>query len=71
MVSFRFSLSSVFSCGWDQTLRPPEGRALFWTYPTARSGPYLLIIDIGQDAGNNLQEEDDEQQDEVLGSRDQ
>lgn len=45
-------------------------RAMFWTYPMACLGPYLLIIDIGQDASNDLQEEDDEEQDEVLGSRD-
>lgn len=29
--------------------------------------PHLLVVDVGQDAGNNLQQEDDEEQDEVLG----
>lgn len=29
--------------------------------------PHLLVVDIGQDASNNLQQEDDEEQDEVLG----
>lgn len=43
---------------------------LFQTYPMSSSGPYLLVVDIGQDASNDLQEEDDEEQDEVLGSRD-
>lgn len=43
---------------------------LFWIYPMASAGPYLLVIDIGQDASNDLQQEDDEEQDEVLGSRD-
>lgn len=28
---------------------------LFWTYPMASSGPYLLVIDIGQDPSNDLQ----------------
>lgn len=35
----------------------------------ACSGPYLLIINIGQDASDDLQEEDEEEQDEVLGGR--
>lgn len=31
--------------------------------------PHLLIVDIGQDACNDLQQEDDEEQDEVLVGR--
>lgn len=29
--------------------------------------PHLLVVDIGKDTSNNLQQEDDEEQDEVLG----
>lgn len=29
--------------------------------------PHLLVVDIGKDAGHDLQQEDDEEQDEVLG----
>lgn len=29
--------------------------------------PHLLVIDVGQDASNDLQQKDDKEQDEVLG----
>lgn len=38
MVSFRFSLSSVFSCGYDQTLRPPKAK-LELGPPVGLTGP--------------------------------
>lgn len=33
----------------------------------ALGGDYLLVVDISQDAGQDLQQEDTQQQDEVLG----